>query len=140
MNQHSFDAQIRQFNTRNIEGYLPDGVITNVVLAVVDAAAVVVGEAVTDATEFLVHPVQQLNNRTNKEVNVDIFSCVAQRKRLSNTTRRSCSCSLLATDQFRRFSTIPMCACDSRSNKHDKQKCHNKITLCILTCYYNRER
>jgi len=66
LNQHSFDAQSGQFNTRNTEGYLPDGVITNVpvVLAVVDAAAVVVGGAVTDATEFLVQPVQQLNNKT----------------------------------------------------------------------------
>ena len=66
LNQHSFDAQSGQFNTRNTEGYLPDGVITNVpvVLAVVDAVAVVVGEAVTETAEFLVHPVQQLNNRT----------------------------------------------------------------------------
>ena len=56
------DAQSGKFNTRNTEGYLADGVIINV--PVVLAVAVVVGEAVTYATEFLMHPVQQLNNRT----------------------------------------------------------------------------
>ena len=46
------------------EGHLPDGDIASALLAVVAAAAVVVDEAVTHATELLVNPVQQLHNTT----------------------------------------------------------------------------